>query len=132
MIKTYNDKDKEVWYKLIDKALYGKTMKSVRNKIIVKLVNNIKDYFKCTSKRSYMSHKIFTNNLVAMRKSNLTLKLNKPAYTRTLIHCDYIKNKYGNKSKLLFTDSASLMYEIKNEDVYEEFIISREMLDFSN
>ena len=143
MIKTYNDKDKKVWYKLIDKALYGKTMKSVRNKIIVKLVNNIKDYFKCTSKRSYMSHKIFANNLVAMRKSNLTLKPNKPAYTRTLIlelskvlmyefHCDYIKNKYGNKSKLLFTDSASLMYEIKNEDVYEEFIISREMLDFSN
>ena len=90
-----------------------------------------------------MSHKIFANNLVAMRKSKLTLKLNKPAYTRMLIlelskvlmyefHCDYIKNKYGNKPKLLFTDSASLMYEIKNEDVYEEFIISREMLDFSN
>ena len=35
-------------------------------------------------------------------------------------HCDYIKNKYDNKSKLLFTDTDSLMYEIKTEDVYED------------
>ena len=36
-------------------------------------------------------------------------------------HYDYTKNKYGNKSKLLFTDTDSLMYEIKTEDVYEDF-----------
>ena len=31
--------------------------------------------------------------------------------------CDYIKNKYGKKSRLLFTDNDSLMYKIKTEDV---------------
>ena len=36
-------------------------------------------------------------------------------------HYDYIKNKYENKSKLFFTDTGSLMYEIKTEDVYEDF-----------
>ena len=36
-------------------------------------------------------------------------------------HYDYIKNKYGNKSKLLFTGTDSLTYEIKTEDVYENF-----------
>ena len=35
-------------------------------------------------------------------------------------HYDYIKNKYDNKSKLFFTDTGSLMYEIKTEDVYED------------
>ena len=29
-----------------------------------------------------------------------------------------IKNKYGNNSRLLFTDTYSLIYEIKTEDVY--------------
>ena len=46
-------------------------MKNVRNRIDVKLVNNEKDYLKCTSKPSYMSHKIFDNNLVAYVKANL-------------------------------------------------------------
>ena len=36
-------------------------------------------------------------------------------------HYDYIKNKYDNKSKLLFRDTDSFMYEIKTEDVYEDF-----------
>ena len=44
------------------------------------------------------------------------------------IHYDYIKNKYDNKSKLLFTDTDSLMYEIKTEDVYEDFGRNKEML----
>ena len=47
-------------------------------------------------------------------------------------HYDYIKNKYGNNSRLLFTDTDSLMYEIKTEDVYEDFSNNKEMFDFSN
>ena len=43
-----------------------------------------------------------------------------------------IKNKNGNKSKLLFTDTDSLMHEIKTEDVYEDFSNDKEMFDFSN
>ena len=85
-----------------------------------------------------MSHKIFDNNLVAIRKSNITLTFNKPAYVRKCIlnlskvlmyetHYDYIKNKYSNKSSLLFTNTDRLMYEIKTEDVYED----KEMYDFS-
>ena len=47
-------------------------------------------------------------------------------------HYDYIKNKRGNKSKLLFTENDSLMYEIKSVDVFEDFSSSKEMFDFSN
>ena len=75
-----NDKDGKELYKLMNSAIYGKTMENIRNRIDVKLVNNKKDYLKCTLKPSYISHKIFDNNLVAIRKSKLALKLNKPAY----------------------------------------------------
>ena len=47
-------------------------------------------------------------------------------------HYDYIKIKYGNNSKLLITDTDSLMYEIKTEDVYEDLSNNKEMFDFSN
>ena len=46
-------------------------------------------------------------------------------------HYDYIKNKYGNP-KLLFKDTDSLMYEIKTEDVYEDFSSNKQMFDLSN
>ena len=87
-------------------------MENLRNTIDGKLVNNEKDYLKCTSKLRYMLHKIFDINLVTIRKRKLALKLNKPAYvgmrvlelSKVLIyefHHDGIKNKYCNKSKLL-------------------------------
>ena len=55
-------------------------MENLRNRIDAKLVNSKKDYLKCTSKPSYMSRKIFDNNLVAIQKSKVSLKLNEPAY----------------------------------------------------
>ena len=90
-----------------------------------------------------MSNKIFDNDLVAVRKSKVTLTLNKPAYVGICIlelskvlmyefHYDYMKNKYGNDSELLFTYIDSLMYDIKTEDVSEDFSNDKEMLDFIN
>ena len=47
-------------------------------------------------------------------------------------HYDYVKNKYGNNSRLLFTDTDSLIHKIKTEDVYEDYSNGKEMFDFSN
>ena len=47
-------------------------------------------------------------------------------------HYGYIKNKYDNKSKILFTGTDSLIYEIQTEDVYKDFSNDKEMFDFSN
>ena len=73
----------------------------------------------------------------------VTLTLNKLAYigmcilelSRVLMYefqYDYIKNKYGNNSRLIFTDTDSLMYEIKTEDGYKDFSNDKHMFDFSN
>ena len=122
------DKDGKALYKLMNNAVYGETMEHLRNRIDVKVVSNKKDYLKWTFKPSYMSHKIFDNDLVAIRKNKVTLTLNKPTYIGMCIlelskvvmyefHYNYIKNKYANNSRLLFTDIDSLMYEIKTVDV---------------
>ena len=90
-----------------------------------------------------MPHKILDNNLVAIHKRKLRLKLNKPVYIAICIlelskiliyefHYDYIQNKYDNKSKVLFTDTGSLIYETKTEDVCKDWSDDKETFEFSD
>ena len=78
-----------------------------------------------------------------VHKIQKSLETNSPAYTGMCIldlskilkydfHYDYIKEKYGKKAKLLFTDTTSLTYEIETEDVYEVFRNDREKFDNSD
>ena len=64
----------------MNNTIYRKTTEKLRNKINARLINNNKDYLKRTSKASYMQQRIFDNNLVAIRKSKVALKLDKPVY----------------------------------------------------
>ena len=50
------DKDEKALYKLINNAMYGKTIEKLRNRINIKFIRNKKDYLKWTFKPSYMSH----------------------------------------------------------------------------
>ena len=45
-------------------------------------------------------------------------------------HYNFIKKNFG--AELLFTDTDSLAYEIKSENVYEEFYKWKDLFDFSN
>lgn len=46
------------------------------------------------------------------------------------LHYNYIKRNYN--AKLLFTDTDSLIYEIKTKDIYEYFYQDKYSHDFSN
>ena len=87
----------------------------------------------------YVSLKIFDNDLVAIHKKKVTLTLNKPAYIGICIlelsqllmyefHYDSIQNKYGKNSRLLFTDTDTLLYETKTEDIYKDFTTIKKFL----
>ena len=43
-----------------------------------------------------------------------------------------MKKKYGDRARLLFTDTDSLIYEVERADIYADMVNSREMYDLSN
>ena len=47
-------------------------------------------------------------------------------------HYDYIKNRYGINSRLSFIVTGNLIYEIRMNDVFEDFSKDKEMFNFSN
>ena len=47
-------------------------------------------------------------------------------------HYDVVKSTYGDIPSLLFTDTDSLCYSIRTEDVYAEMKSKSDLFDFSN
>ena len=131
------------FFKLMNNSVFGKTMENIRKRVDVRLITDEKKLLKMASKPTYVSSKIFNENLVAVHKIKETLTLNKPAYvgmcildlSKTLMydfHYNYIKEKYGDKARLLFTDTDSLTYEIEAEDVYRDFWNDKDRFDNSD
>ena len=126
------------FYKLMNNSVFGKTMENIRNRVDVKLVNTQEKLRKLVAKPNFRSLKIFSENLVSVHMKKTHLIMNKPIYlgmcildlSKTIMyefHYDYIKPKYGDRAKLLFTDTDSFMYEIQTEDFYKD--ISRDVKD---
>ena len=126
------------FYKLMNNSVFGKTMENIRNRVNVKLVNTEEKLKKLTAKPNFKSLKIFSENLISVHMKKTSLTMNKPVYlgmcildlSKTIMydfHYNYIKPKYVEKAKLLFTDTDSLMYEIETEDFYKD--ISKDVKD---
>ena len=137
-----NDFEKD-FFKLMNNSVFGKTMENIRKRVDVRLVTDENKLLKLASKPTYVSSKIFNENLVAVHKIKETLTLNRPAYvgmcildlSKTLMydfHYNYIKDKYGDKARLLFTDTDSLTYEIEADDVFQDFWNDKDKFDNSD
>ena len=124
----------------MNNSVFGKTMENIRKRVDVRLVTSKEKLLKLASKPTYVSSKIFNENLVAVHKIKETLTLDRPTYvgmcildlSKTLMydfHYNYIKNNYGNKAKLLFTDTDSLTYEIETKNAYEDFFKDKNNFD---
>ena len=119
----------------------AKEWKNLRKRINVRLINNEKDFLKYTSRPTHIIHKIFGKNYAAIHEIKPVLTLKKPIYVGFTVlelskwlmydfHYSFIKKHFD--AELLFTDTDSLTYEIKSEDVYEEFFKHKHLFDFSN
>ena len=92
------------FFKLMNNSVFGKTMENLRKRVDIKLVTTDKKLDKLTSKPTYVSSKIFNENLMAVHKIKDALTLNRLAYvsmcildlSKTLMydfHYNYIKKE---------------------------------------
>lgn len=135
--RASNDFEKD-FLKLMNNSVFGKTMEAIENRFDIRLVGSAARAAKLVAKPSYERTTIFDENLVAIHMKRTKLLHNKPIYlgmclldlSKTLMydfHYNYIKHKYGDKAKLLFTNTDSLAYEIETEYFYPD--IANEISD---
>ena len=141
-----NDFEKD-YFKLMNNAVFGKTMENVRDRNEIKIAFN-KDYHKkYVSKPNYNSSKILVSNeeewsMMLIKMDKKTVKLDKPIYAGFSIlelskyhmydfHYNTMKPKYGNKIQLMMTDTDSLVYRIETEDLYNDMYQMKEYFDMS-
>ena len=132
--KTAANSFEKDFFKLMNNSVFGKTIENIRKRQNIHLVDNRKKALKLSSLPNFDRCTIFDSNLIAVHMKKTEVYFNKPVYvgqsildlTKTLMfdfHYNYIKKKYGKKSELLFTDTDSLMYEIKTKDFYKDIYI---------
>jgi hypothetical protein len=131
------------FFKLMNNSVFGKTMENVRKHKDVRLVSSAKQMKKLSSKPNFKSFKIFSEHLVAVEMSKRVAKLFKPTYVGMSIldvskmlmfefHYDKIRSIYGQKAKLLMTDTDSLVYHIETPDVYADLLQDLDAYDTSD
>ena len=131
------------FFKLMVNSVFGKTMENLRNRMNVELVNTPERIKKLCAKPAFKTFKIFNENLTAVHMAKTKLILNRPSYVGFVVldvskllmydfHYNYIKKKYGDKAKLLFTDTDSLCYEFQTDDLYLDMKDDHHQFDTSN
>ena len=139
--KASNDFEKDM-FKLMNNAVYGKTMEDVRGHIDFELVSDQKRMEKCLNSPTLKHRHIIHENLVGVEKMKATLKLNKPIYVGVAIldlsklhmykfYYDVLKKKYQDNIKLLYTDTDSFIIQTQTEDVYDDFKELKGHMDFT-
>jgi len=127
-----NDFEKNL-YKLMNNAVFGKTMENVRNHVNVRLLTHWEGRYGAEAmmaQPNFHSRSVFSENLVAIEMRKLEVKFNKPIYVGMCIldisktclyefHHDYMLPMYHDKCKIMYTDTDSLIYLVECDDVYD-------------
>ena len=98
-------RSKKIFFKLMNNAVFGKTLENLRKRINLRLTSNDDIYTKHASRANFMSGKMFNENLFAINRIKEELVLNRPIYVGMAIldlskllmyefHYNYMLKKY--------------------------------------
>ena len=141
-LKPYNDMNTELrklakddfekgLFKLMNNAVFGKTMENIRKHRDIKLVTTDKKRNKLVSEPNYHTINYISEDLSIIEMNKTRVKMNKPIYlglsildiSKILMYefwYDYMKPKYGNRVKLCYMDTESFVMNIKTNDFYKD------------
>ena len=129
--------------KLLNNSVFGKSMEDLTNRQNIKLFTDDTHCEKFISKPNFKSFKIFQPNLCALIMGKSIVTWNKPTYIGATVLdlsklvmykflYQTIKPTYGDKAKLLYSDTDSLLLAIETENLYEDFQKIQDEFDFSD
>lgn len=125
------------FYKLMNNSIYGKAITNVENYSGVKIFQHWfmkgskRGGFHATARPEYHSHAITSDNSITVQYNKTKHVFKFPVYVgySTLdlakthmykFHYKFMKNKFGENLKLLYTDTDSFVYQIFTKDYYSE------------
>ncbi|KAL6419452.1 hypothetical protein ACFW04_011401 [Cataglyphis niger] len=132
-INAKNEFEKNM-YKLMNNAVFGKTMENVRNHSDVRLATRWDGRYGAEAmiaKPNFHSRSVFAEDLIAVELRKLEIKFYKPIYVGMCIldisksrlyefHYEYMLPLYRDKREIMYTDTDSLIYRVECEDIYED------------
>ena len=127
--KAKNNFEKD-FFKLMNNAVFEKTMENVRKRRNIKLVTTERRRNCLVSEPNYHTTKFFTENLLAIEMIITQILMNKPVYlglsildlSKTVMYefwYDYVKPKYGVNAKLCYMDNDSFTVHVKT-DIFKD------------
>ena len=118
-------------FKLMNNAVFGKTMENIRKHRNIKLVTTDKKRRKLVSEPNYHMINYISEDLSIIEMNKPKVKMNKPIYLRLSIldiskilmyelWYDHMKPKYNDNVKLCYMDTNSFAMNIKTENFYKD------------
>ena len=136
-----NDFEKDI-FKLLNNAVFGKTMEDKRKHLDFEIVSDERRFMKCVNNPSFKHSHIINENLVGVEKQKPKLKLDKPIFIGMSIldlskqhmykfYYDVMKPKYGENIRMVYTDTDSFVFHTKTDDIYQDLKEINDEMDFS-
>uniref|UniRef100_V5GNI6 DNA-directed DNA polymerase n=1 Tax=Anoplophora glabripennis TaxID=217634 RepID=V5GNI6_ANOGL len=146
--KATNKFEKDL-YKLMNNAVYGKTMENVDNRRDIKLITHWERRGRSLgantliARPNFKTCTTFSEDFVAIHMGRTRAHYNKPLYlgfsilelSKTVLYnfyYDIIKRNYKDNASLLYTDTDSLIIKIYTDNFYEFIKSNPRIFDTSN